>query len=237
MKKIYVWMGLLALLFAACQENELDRYEGEGAVYFQASASSWISEADSIVCSFAGKEEDAMTVKLLVNLLGNPVEKDRKVKIEIDKELTTAKEGVHYAPLAVEYTLPAGSMQMEIPVEVYNKDVKLEEEAVQLAVRLLPSDDLQLGIAKRTSLRLLISNIMLKPYYWEDFYLDYDFGTYSKVKHEIFIRILGVDFPADADEFDEQYDLWAQRGIYMDTYFTDNYPIYDENGMVIEPWF
>ena len=66
--------------------------------------------------------------------------------------------------------------------------------------------------------------------------MDYYMGTYSKVKHEYCIRILGVDFPANYDGFAATYEYWQQAGKYMSQYFEENYPIYDENGNAIEPW-
>ena len=46
-----------------------------------------------------------------------------------------------------------------------------------------------------------------------------------------------MDFPATEDEYTANIDYWQQAGIYMSQYFKDNYPVYDENGKAIEPWF
>ena len=39
---------------SACQENEMNGFENDGAVYFQLNATDWTNTADSIVYSFAG---------------------------------------------------------------------------------------------------------------------------------------------------------------------------------------
>jgi hypothetical protein len=30
--------------------------------------------------------------------------------------------------------------------------------------------------------------------------------------------------------------MWDVYGAYMSDYFEENYPVYDENGKIIEPW-
>ena len=44
---------------------------------------------------------------------------------------------------------------MNIPVVLYNKDPRLEEEAFQLVLDLEPSDDLELGLTARTTVRVI----------------------------------------------------------------------------------
>lgn len=237
MKKLYFWAGiLLCTAVSACQENEMKGYSGTDALYFQADASSWSSKSDSVVYSFAGKENTVYTVNLLVNLQGNPTGHDRAVKVAVDPARTTAQEGLHYSPLQAEYTLPAGQMQMTIPVELRNSDPALEEKSVQLALELLPTDELQLGLTGRTHIRIIVSNILTKPSYWDVYRMDYYLGPYSRTLHESYIRILGKDFPATVEEMMPVFEDWQQYGAYMDQYFTEHYPVYDENGNIIEPW-
>ena len=118
----------------------------------------------------------------------------------------------------------------------YERHPRLEEEAFQLVLDLEPSDDLELGLTARTTVRVIISNILTRPYYWEDMYMDYIFGPYSRVKHEYCIRELGMDFPQTLDEYGNNYEAWQAYGKYMDNFFYENYPILDENGLAIEPW-
>lgn len=66
--------------------------------------------------------------------------------------------------------------------------------------------------------------------------MDYMFGPYSRKKHEIFIQVLGHDFPATSAEYSAMGDYWQTVMYHMNNYFTENYPIYDENGNIIEPW-
>lgn len=236
MRRISYMIGLILLGFYACQENEKNGFESEGAVYFQLNTGVWSDGRDSVVYSFAGKMSDTATMVLQVNLMGDAVDYERHVRVVVDREKTTAREGVHFAALAESYLLPAGAYSMTIPVVLYNTDPKLEERSFQLALALQPSDDLQLGLTARTTVRVLMSNMLVVPYYWESMYLDDYFGAYSKVKHEYIIREVGMDFPATEEEYSDNWDAWKAYSKYMDNFFYENYPIYDENGMAIEPW-
>ena len=162
MKKIFYIGIFLGLLSAACQENEMKDFDSNGAVYFQLSAQ-WSNSVDSVVYSFAGKPEDTYTVKLQVNLMGSAADYERTVRVTLDKQLTTAKEGTHYDALHSSYTLPAGAYRMEIPIVLHGNDPELEERTFQIALKLEASDDLQLGLSKRTSARVIISKLFTKP--------------------------------------------------------------------------
>lgn len=236
MKKIFYSLMFLGGLFAACQENKMDDFEKDGAIYFQLNATDWNNTTDSVVYSFAGKTETELMVNLQVNLMGAATDRDREVRISIDKERTTAEEGVHYKTLPTSYTLPAGSYSMQIPVTLIGTDPRLEEQMFQLTLKLEPSDDLQLGLSQRTVARIQVSSMLVKPYYWDD-YLVYYWGSYSKVKHETAILLLGINFPETQEEYWDVFYTWDAYANYVSQYFGENYPIYDENGNPIDPWF
>ncbi len=236
MKKIFYSVVLWGALFAACQENKMDDFESDGAVYFQLNTMNWNDAIDSLVYSFAGKTVEEDTIKLQVNLMGKAVDYDRTFHLIVDAGNTTAEEGVHFEPLKSAYVLPAFAYSVQIPIILYGQDPQLESRSFQLAVKLVATEDLQLGLTNRTFARLIFSNMLTQPSYWEDAYLDYYFGPYSKVKHEYCIQKLGTDFPATYTEFINDWDAWVAYGKYMDNFFYENYPIYDENGNAIEPW-
>ena len=82
---------------------------------------------------------------------------------------------------------------------------------------------------------ILVSNMLGKPLYWEGT-ISWDFGEYSRKKHELCILELGRDFPAEASEYSAESRMWDVYGAYMSNYFEENYPVYDENDRIIEPW-
>ena len=233
MKRIFYALCFWGLLLSACQENEMNGFENDGAVYFQLNATDWTNTADSIVYSFAGKGVTEYMVNLQVDLMGEAVDWDREVRVSIDPELTTAEEGTHYRALETSYVLPAGAYNMQIPVTILGTDPRMENQAFQLAIRLEPSADLGLGLSQRTLARIQFSAMLTMPYYWDEFY----WGEYSKVKHEKLIELLGVDFPATEDEYYDDYDLWDAYCNYLSQWFAENYPVNDEYGNPIDPWY
>lgn len=236
MKKLY-YIFLLLITLGSCKDNADYPFMGKDAVYFQLQSESyyWTTTLDSIVYSFAGKGVDQDTLWVRVNLEGETVPEGRPVIVVVDEEKTTAEEGLHYEALKAEYELPGDSVYVNIPVIIYNKDETLENKQVVIALALKPSEALELGITERLTCRLLVSNMLGKPTYWEQT-IKYDFGNYSRRKHELCIIELGRDFPVEASEYSDERSMWQVYGAYMSDYFEENYPIKDENDAVIEPW-
>lgn len=234
MKRIFYALCFWGLLLSACQENEMNGFENDGAVYFQLNATDWTNTMDSVVYSFAGKGVTEYTINLQVDLMGDAADYDREIGYRIDTDLTTAEEGLHYRPLEASYVLPAGAYSMQIPVTILGTDSRMENQMFQLAIRLEPSDDLGLGLSGRTLARIQFSSMLTKPSYWDDMYM---WGDYSKVKHEKLIELLGVDFPATYEEYSEDSYLWENYSNYLSQWFAENYPVNDEYGNPIDPWY
>lgn len=237
MKKAYIIASAaLLLLMGSCKENSYDGYTGTPSVYFQLDANNWSNTKDSLVYSFATAESKLYTVNVMIDLQGMPVDHDRAIDVAVDTKNTTAQEGLHYEAVPTTVTLAAGEMQATLPVTILGSDPALENKRVELDLELKANDDFQLGLTGRTHVRIIFSNMLTKPPYWDENYMDYTFGTYSRVKHECIIKVLGRDFPATKEEYASEYEYWTQAGYYMRNWFTDNYPVYDENGYAIEPW-
>lgn len=236
MKKLY-YIFLLLIALGSCKDNADYPFTGKDAVYFQLQTESyyWTRTLDSIVYSFAGKGVDQDTLWVRVNLAGEAAREGRPVIVVVDEERTTAEVGLHYEALKAEYELPGDSVYVNIPVIIYNKDEALENKQVVIGLALKPSEALELGITERLSCRLLISNMLGKPTYWEQT-IKYDFGVYSRRKHELCMIELKRDFPVESSEYSDQRSMWQVYGAYMSDYFKDNYPVKDENNAVIEPW-
>ena len=198
MKKLY-YIFLLLIAFGSCKDNADYPFTGKDAVYFQLQTESyyWTKTLDSIVYSFAGKGVDQDTLWVRVNLAGEVAAEGRPVIVVVDEERTSAKVGLHYEALQAEYELPRDSVYVNIPVVIYNKDEALENKQVVIALALKPSEALELGITERLSCRLLVSNMLGKPIYWEQT-IKYDFGDYSRRKHELCMIELKRDFPVEA---------------------------------------
>jgi len=185
--KILNISGMLLLALASCKKAAYMPYHSSDNIYFNFDDAT--TDRDSIVYTFAytpGKESD--TIYLPVRLSGNRMNTARTYKIAVTDSGTTARPNLHYAPLKDQYTLPANSGYDSIPLIVYNTDTLLAERSVALDLHLVATDELGAAIPSLISARIVISNKLEKPVWW-NMWLG---GYYSQVKHELFLITTGV---------------------------------------------
>lgn len=180
-------MGLSLL---GCQENERVIYSEKGAVYFSS-----VTEEDSIFYSFASGLKDEDVVSIPIKIIGTSISQDRTISIEVNPE-STAKEGVHYKDLSKTTVLKAGDVEAILKVTVQNKE--LVNGDVKLILNLIPNEDFDLGYAGSLKAKLVITDQLVKPLYW-DMPLSLYYGAYSKAKHRLCIQLQGFDFPETMD--------------------------------------
>jgi hypothetical protein len=234
MKKIFFAITILTCLVTLSCENESGGvYTGTPAIYF----SDFSEKADSVTYSFIGKNKDIDTVFLNIKLLGYKQEVPKKVKIRIITDKTTAIAGEHYEALQEEYDFSPNSFDYNLPV-VLKKHQDLDNSAYILALELLESEDFKIAFADKAKVRILFSNIIMKPAIW-DATLASVFGVYSKTKHKICMDIMGRPFPETTQEFNLERNVWRNFGWICNAYFKDN--IVMDNDLVpparILPWF
>lgn len=214
---VNVWAILIGCGLLGCQENERVLYAEKPAVYFSS-----VTEEDSLFYSFASGLTDEDVVFIPVRIIGTSVDKDRSVSIEVDPE-STAKKGVHYKDLGESVQLKAGSVETDIQVTVMNKE--LGNGDVKLILNLKPSEDFDLGYAGSLKAKLVITDQLVKPSYW-DMPLSLYYGAYSKAKHRLCIQLQGFDFPKALDySYISQYMSYG-RMVY--NYLVQT-PIWDED--------
>ncbi len=194
MKKEYVhalWVSVLSVLgLMSCQENEHMIYGEKAAVYF-----STLTENDSLSYSFAAGLTEEDVVSIPVTIIGEQSPEVRKIAFSVDPA-STAVEGTHFKNLPAEQLLPAGAVETSIDVTVM--DNELENGDVTLILNLETNDDFDLGYKGRRQAKLVITNQLVKPSYW-DMPLSLYYGSYSKAKHRLCIQIQGFDFPPAMD--------------------------------------
>lgn len=190
--KITIWL-LAAGWLAGCDKKEELVYQSADGVYFDFAESDLTHQRiDSVIYSFALFPELATdTILLPVRVSGNRTGAARKVKVVLIADKTTAQAGLHYKALAAEYILPADSGRLDIPVVLYNTDPLLAEKAVKLMLQLRPSADFGTTIPKLDTAKIIFSNRLEKPLWWEIW--QGELGEYSRVKHELFIRVSGTN--------------------------------------------
>jgi len=223
---------LTVLAFYSCQKNERLIFDSKPGLYFALG-----SNQDSLTYSMLGNISDKDTIRVPISLMGNALSYDGKYKIEVIPELTTAVVGLHYTKLKDEYIFESGLFFKNFEIEISKSDPELETKSKVIALRIAESKDFTSGYTKKTTLRLIITNQIIKPIYWDSPLALY-FGAYSKVKHNLIIKIIGHDFPltlSQAIAAPYSYTYWMVCGRAVCQYVIEN-ELYDENGNKIMPW-
>jgi hypothetical protein len=234
MKKLIYNIAILSLVSVAlfnCEENEDFVFENKDGIYFNVQ--------DSLYYSFIGNFDESSIVEIPINIMGDAADMDRSYKVIVDEANTNAQEDLHYKALDDSYTFGADKFTDYLNLTVYNRDAALETENRYITLKIIPSDDFDLGYSDKLELKVYITNQIIKPSYW-DVFLDLYFGEYSKVKHNIAISIMGHNFPLLEEEALNEdngysYSYWQIQGRITAQYFIDN-EVYDENGNRIFPW-
>jgi len=188
MKKAFIITGIFAVLLSACQKAAYMPYHSPDNIYFNFDDDA-TTDRDSIVYTFAytpGKESD--TIWLPVRISGNRTGGDRIYKVAVTDSGTNAKAGIHYAPLNLQYTMPAKEGIDSFPVVIYNTDTLLTKRSVALNLHLVATGSLGTAIPSLINARIVISNKLERPVWWT-MWLG---GYYSQVKHELFLIAAGV---------------------------------------------
>lgn len=233
MRKLCLFL-MVFLSLASCQENERMIYAEKPAVYFP----DYVTGADSMLYSFRIKGCDIDTIDLNVRLLGALLEKPGKYAVKIS-EASTAVEGKHYVALPETFEFGTDVSTTSFSVVVLKPETELDDSSVILELFLCATEDLDVGYPDHLSMRLIMTNELIKPSYWDDLLYLY-FGEYSVVKHQQCILIMGHDFPLTEGECRgwgglNNYSYWMQQGRVVCEYYA-THTVYDENGNLITVW-
>jgi len=227
-------MIVFIVALTSCEENDKMIYNDDHAIYFQLFDANDKLEVDSVLYSFATGTKKVDTVDLNVKVLGTAVDYDRFFNVKVVEEQTTAHVEKHYTAINEQYLLPAGEINASVPVILHNTDPLLNDSVLKITLEILNSDDFNVGYKDKLMAKLLFSDQLVEPASWN--ILRYFFGTYHEMKHRVFLEMYGIDFPEDAEEVKDNRELWNTYGSYVNEYFVENYPVYDDEGEIVEPW-
>ena len=232
MKNIKILLISLLCVLCSCSENDRMIWESNSGVYF----TDYNETADSLMYSFRISAQNRDTIFMLVKLQGQLLEQPLNFKLAVHPS-STAVEGRDYEPLNEVYQFPVGKSLMQLPIIVTNNET-LDSQIVSLNLSLEATDELEVALPGRDKVRILLTNQLIKPNYW-DMPLSLYFGEYSKTKHLKCIEVMGHDFPLKESElasFDKTgYAYWMKAGRVVCSFYAEN-KVYDENGNLILPW-
>lgn len=196
MKRIILILLTTGVLISSCQKAEELTYSSPENIYFNFNDDG-TKDRDSVIYTFAytpGLASD--TVFLPVSISGIRQPFDRHFKVAVIPDSTTAIAGTHYEALKEQYTIPADSGKIQLPIIVYNTDPSLADQSVTLNVRLVATGDFATDIVGMTRGKLILSNKLEKPYWWGPGPDTWGIPGYSMVKHELWLIATGViDLP------------------------------------------
>lgn len=216
----------------SCQKNESLIFDSKPGLYF-----GFEDDVDSLTFSMLGSITDRDTVRIPLKIMGNAINYDGKFKLEVVESATTAQVGKHYTALSNSYIFEAGIFVKDFELEVFKSDPDLEKESKSITLKIIESEDFGIGYTKNSIIKIMITNQIVKPVYW-DMPLALYFGAYSKVKHNLIINILGHDFPLTLDQAINppySFSYWMVGGRAVCQYVIEN-DVYDENNNKIMPW-
>lgn len=136
MKKLLYLMFLLPLCIVSCNEDEIMTFEDEDAgIYFQYGGQTRFfinidAYYDSMFVAW-GRVADRVTdtvVYTRLRTMGKVRDYDRKVRVVVDAENTTAIEGVHYRVDFSNIVVPAGASEVQVPVTLLRDESLLTQE-------------------------------------------------------------------------------------------------------------
>lgn len=199
MKRSILFSVLCCMVFVACRKDEITLFNTTENVYFDFLPDDPYDKTDSLLYSFAyfpDKAED--TVFVPVRISGFRVPGERKFILVTVDSSTTAKAGIHYKALEKEYVMASDSGICMVPVILYNKDTILRSKTLTIGLTLKPTTDLGIAFTLQNKGLIKFSNRLEQPIWWNTW--GSEMGEYSRVKHELFIRVSGtIDLPLTVD--------------------------------------
>ena len=224
MKKIlYILVICLGVWVSGCSENGDDGfYVNLYRVYFP---------LDSLHYAFGDKpvEMTRYTVKVPVQMLGEPAHTDMKVKVKVDLTATTAMDDA-YTAIPSEITIPKDSIVGYVPVEIIRENVMDERDTVfRVVLQLETSSDFQLGVKEGLRATVTFSNYLAEPVWWVGL-KDIFWGPYQKEKYQKMIEIWGG--PITLDDYSYKMVKLINVAKEMYEYFQEH----PEYGMEFPPY-
>jgi hypothetical protein len=189
---IYYILFTLLTGMLSCKKDTIDLYNGGNYIQFLR------NYTDSSLFNFlAVPNKDEAVTPLVVELTGEPVDRDRTYKISVVKELSTATAEDYSLPAS--FILKANTVKDTAWLNV-KKSPAISVKPVKLVLRIEATEDLQVGQADHSINILYISNVVARPDWWDGNVESNYLGSYSDKKYLLFIQVTGQ---ADLDSQDE----------------------------------
>ncbi len=195
-----LWVFTLLLILSACSKEEVDTYDTTRTALniWVGTEAGAVYESATYNYSYAYEEG---SVTFYAQLSGMPSDHDRKFQLE--------PFGGDSAIMAntirtEEYVLPAGEVsgtyQVHFNTQLLSSPTLFADKDGHINFRLKQNDEFAVGTENHQQFTVVLKNYLAKPDNWDSanfprIPLSKYFGTYSRVKYQFMIEVLGlIDF-------------------------------------------
>lgn len=180
---IIICTGLLGLAQMACKKDKMLSYDLSAGIAFYKDGIS--AGRDSMTISFAVMTETTMsdTIELPLRIVGQPVNYDRPVQVNVDSERSTGSPNTYKLLSAM---VPADSYEGIMRIRV-DRTEELREKEAKIWLQLEETADFNVGPHELSTYLIKVNDFLSRPPSWHDV----RFGEYSQVKYGLIIRETG----------------------------------------------
>lgn len=189
-----------------CSKHGIDVFPEEKYVQFTTSVAD-----TTLVSFFFYPNQDHIQYPMPVQLIGRASEQDLTFHIEVDAAATTARSE-HYT-LPEQFTFRSGHTMDTIYLTV-NKTPEMDTETFQLALQIVPTDEVFPGQTTFVRKILRLNNMTSRPAWWDSTMESQLLGAYTDRKFQLFIEVTGVN-DLSIYEPAEQRDFMLQFKYYL----------------------
>lgn len=204
------WMIVLGLGIgtAACSEDKLTGYSSDSYIYFAKES------IDSTVFSFAyDRNKTEGELKLKLNMVSGLETRDRWFQVRFLADKSTAKEGVHFQLQESGQMVAANDTVGYLTLKVMKAD--LNKNLVKAVFELVESNDFKVGLHSNSLARVIISDQLNRPQWWDSWHETEGLGGYTDLKYQAFIEETGMyDLTQDKDGGELSYSevrVWVLK--------------------------
>lgn len=171
-----LWLGI-----NACSEGDFEGYSADSFIYFDKEA------VDSTIFSFAyDKSLNEGEVALKVKIISNLEDRKRTFQVRFLPTESTAKEGMHFEKPAEGQFIAAMDSIGYLKLKVMRGDLK--NNSVKAVFELTDTEDFKVGMKAYAKTRIIISDELNQPAWWDAWHVSNGLGRYTRTKYEAFIE-------------------------------------------------
>lgn len=271
MRKLLYVLMLMPLMFLACNEDEIPTFESDDAgIYFQSGVQTrfylnidqyW----DTLRHTFSQDADNVTSYVMSARLrtLGKVRDYERKVRVTIDHEYTTAIEGTHFTADLGNVVVPAGAAEVEVPVTFF-RTADLREKEVRLMLKVEDNEHFKVPFTQQKNTNIyyssgdtimanrflfIVDEFYSEPVIWSFFNSMYPdgvnpCGAWSPKKQRLISQLCNVSeddwdyLKGWANNRGVQYQSFIYYAIVLQVYLQEQAdagtPVYEEDGSFMQ---